>query len=163
MAIPYKLGSHTLPATLALKLVYSRLLLVGCFLPRIFDHTQIPGAPALLVRAHDDCTAPTLNSLYRIFNPALRWLRFCCAFDFQASAAFRLPLLDTRDFIMPIRNPFKRAGAEEEHPRQLADGALKDSKDDATKPIDIKIGNPTEYKLSGMCATKCASKRRRQC
>jgi hypothetical protein len=58
---------------------------------------------------------------------------------------------------MPIRNPFRRAGAPEvveEGQRNLAENGFKDTTVSGAKPLQIK--DPAEYKLSGEAAPICA-------
>ena len=57
---------------------------------------------------------------------------------------------------MPIRNPFRRAGAPEavdEGQRDAAENGFKDAAVSGAKPLQIK--DPAEYKLSGM--SHCAN------
>jgi hypothetical protein len=58
---------------------------------------------------------------------------------------------------MPIRNPFRRAGAPEvveEGQRNAAENGFKDTSVSGAKPLQIK--DPAEYKLSGEAAPICA-------
>jgi hypothetical protein len=58
---------------------------------------------------------------------------------------------------MPIRNPFRRAGAPEavdDSQRSAAEGGFKDTTVSGTKPLQIK--DPAEYKLSGEAPSTCA-------
>lgn len=51
---------------------------------------------------------------------------------------------------MPIRNPFRRAGAPEaisENPQNAAENGFKDTSVSGAKPLQLK--DPAEYKLSG--------------
>jgi hypothetical protein len=67
---------------------------------------------------------------------------------------------------MPIRNPFRRAGAPEvveEGQRNSAEHGFKDTTVSGAKPLQIK--DPAEYKLSGEAASisaevHCALRRR---
>jgi hypothetical protein len=54
---------------------------------------------------------------------------------------------------MPIRNPFRRAGAPEvvdESQKNAAENGFKDTTVSGAKPLQIK--DPAEYKLSGKTA-----------
>lgn len=58
---------------------------------------------------------------------------------------------------MPIRNPFRRAGAPEtvdESQRNAAENGFNDTAVSGAKPLQIK--DPAEYKLSGEAAPICA-------
>jgi hypothetical protein len=58
---------------------------------------------------------------------------------------------------MPIRNPFRRAGAPEvveEGQRTSAENGFKDTTVSGAKPLHIK--DPAEYKLSGEAGPICA-------
>jgi hypothetical protein len=58
---------------------------------------------------------------------------------------------------MPIRNPFRRAGAPEavdESQRNAAESGFKDTTVSGAKPLQVK--DPAEYKLSGETLPTCA-------
>jgi hypothetical protein len=58
---------------------------------------------------------------------------------------------------MPIRNPFRRAGAPEaadESQRNAAENGFKDTTVSGAKPLQVK--DPAEYKLSGETLAICA-------
>lgn len=58
---------------------------------------------------------------------------------------------------MPIRNPFRRAGAPEvldENQRNPAENGFKDTTVSGSKPVQIK--DSAEYKLSGKISATCA-------
>jgi hypothetical protein len=60
---------------------------------------------------------------------------------------------------MPIRNPFRRAGAPEiadENQRNAAENGFKDTTVSGAKPLAIK--DPAEYKLSGEAPSLCAGR-----
>jgi hypothetical protein len=59
---------------------------------------------------------------------------------------------------MPIRNPFRRAGAPEvvdDSQRSAAESGFKDTTVSGAKPLQIK--DPAEYKLSGEAPSTCAA------
>jgi hypothetical protein len=59
---------------------------------------------------------------------------------------------------MPIRNPFRRAGAAEvvdESQRSAAENGFKDTTVSGAKPLQVK--DPAEYKLSGEAEPICAA------
>jgi hypothetical protein len=59
---------------------------------------------------------------------------------------------------MPIRNPFRRAGAPEvvdESQRNAAENGFKDTTVSGAKPLQVK--DPAEYKLSGEISSACAA------
>jgi hypothetical protein len=70
---------------------------------------------------------------------------------------------------MPIRNPFRRAGAPEvvdEGQRNAAENGFTDTTVSGAKPLQIK--DPAEYKLSGeplatCAAVQCIFRRRFEC
>jgi len=60
---------------------------------------------------------------------------------------------------MPIRNPFRRAGAPEivdDSQRNAAENGFKDTTVSGAKPLAIK--DPAEYKLSGEAPSTCAGR-----